>query len=162
MCQEQHSLKHAAIQQHGRDTTAVSAIASCENLFLSDISNDHQVAPSCNFFSLSLCFSSFLLIFPSGVLGNSSMNSISRGYSCLESLFLTNACLSFASASAGSYPAFSLIKAFTRSPRSLSGLPTTAHSSTAGCFIRLPSTSIGPMVYPAEMMTSSILETYQK
>jgi len=43
MCQKQHSLKHAAIQQHGRDTAAVSAIESCENLFLFDISDDHQV-----------------------------------------------------------------------------------------------------------------------
>ena len=44
----------------------------------------------------------FLLIFPSGVLGSSSMNSSSRGYSCLLSLSLTNRAISCLSSSVGS------------------------------------------------------------
>src|SRR5260221_38128 len=85
------------------------------------------------------------MILPVVVIGNASMNSTSRGYSCAASLVLTKSWISRASSAEGAQPGFRTRNALTSSVRTGSGTPTAAARATAGCFIRQSSISPGPM-----------------
>ena len=65
--------------------------------------------------------------------------------------------MSVLSSSVPSYPFARTIVAFTIWPRTGSGTPVTAHSSTAGCFIKTLSTSNGPMRYPLDFINNATI-----
>ena len=79
------------------------------------------------------------------VLGSSATNSMIRGYLYGAVVFFTCSCSSASSSGLAAYPSASTTVAFTTAPRSGSGTPVTAHSSTAGCSMRALSTSKGPI-----------------
>lgn len=97
--------------------------------------------------SISCFLSSIRRIFPEIVFGSSSTNSILRGYlyGAVNSL---TCCWSTGINVSSFLSIFSLntINAFTTLPRISSGLATTAHSLTYGCFTSASSTSNGPIV----------------
>jgi len=101
----------------------------------------------------------YRMTLPVVVMGISSRNATSRGYSCAERRAFTKPWISAASASDGSWPGFGTMNALTISVRIASGLPTTAASATAGCRMRQSSISVGPMRYPADVITSSLRPT---
>lgn len=89
-----------------------------------------------DFLSISSFFSSFRIIFPVAVMGSSSTNSISRGYSWAARRTLTKSLISTSIPGSGFTSGLSTIKAFTIWVRILYGLPTTVAMATDGCFIR--------------------------
>src|SRR5688572_16183370 len=84
--------------------------------------------------------------FPVSVLGSAVTNSTSRGYLYGAIVAFTWFWIAPLSASSPVTPGFKTIKAFTACPRSMSGTPTTAHSSTASCWSTAASTSGAPML----------------
>ena len=69
--------------------------------------------------------------------------------------------IAVAVSSLGSYPAARTMNALTTLPRRSSGDATAAASATAGCSRHADSTSNGPILYPAAMITSSARPSYQ-
>src|SRR5581483_4556767 len=116
-------------------------------------------AQVCAGFRRSRSRSSTRRILPDTVFGSSETNSISRGYLYGAVTRFTCSWMSRASSSDGSNPGFSATNAFTISPRSGSGLPTTAASATARCSTIADSTSNGPIRYALEVITSSARPT---
>src|SRR3989441_6170733 len=101
-------------------------------------------------------------ILPVAVLGSSPTNSIHRGYLYGAILSLTNAFSSSPSAAEAAAASLRTTNAWGLMRRSLSSLPTTAASSTAGCLIRGASTSTGDTQMPPTFSMSSERPAYQK
>ena len=82
--------------------------------------------------------------FPDSVRGSAERNTTRRGYRWAASRVFTRVCSCSTSKSDGAAVAVSTTNAVMASPRSGSGVPTTADSATAGCAASACSTSNGP------------------
>ncbi|MNE37545.1 hypothetical protein D3C80_1314000 [compost metagenome] len=83
------------------------------------------------------------------------MNSISLGATAGPISFRAKPIISILVSSLAGIPVFNTTNAFTNSPMVGSGFPITAASATAGCRIRVLSTSKGPTICPDVLMISS-------
>src|SRR6186713_2685099 len=83
---------------------------------------------------------------PVSVFGNAATNSTRRGYLYGAMVAFTWSWMPRAMVSSPLIPGLSTTNAFTACPRSTSGTPTTAHSSTASCCNTAASTSGAPML----------------
>src|SRR5699024_5057853 len=105
--------------------------------------------------SSSHAFNTRRIILPERVLGNFSLNSISRGAACAANPSLTNLRISSFNSSLSLNSGRRATNALIISPRTGSGLPMTPASATASCSTNFDSSSNGPTRSPAVMITSS-------
>src|SRR5437867_1641901 len=99
---------------------------------------------------------------PVAVRGSASTNSTWRGYLYGAISRFTKSWSSFATAGLPTMPSLRTTNAVTTWPRSSSGNPTTAQSRTCACSSSTFSTSGPEMLYPPEMIMSSVRAWYQK
>src|SRR5262249_23564872 len=143
---------------HGRPQLGDEARVARIAVGIPGLARAHGVPPR----RRSCSRSSTRRILPLTVLGRPATNSMARGYLYGAVTRFTCSCSARVSSSPGAWPGRRTTNAFTISPRTGSGLATTADSSTAGCSRSALSTSKGPIRYPAEMMTSSARPTNQR